>query len=119
MLTTGSGGISAPSQAVRERSAFQNAERPRTGAYKTLIENGMDLHELHALMAPRPFFVSGGSEDRPERWRALNHAFAVNRLLGFTHRVALANREGHEPTAESNEQIYRFFEHFLGKRDGQ
>lgn len=89
------------------------AESPRTGAYKTLVEKGMDLHELHALMAPRPFFVSGGSEDTPQRWIALNHAVAVNHLLGFEHRVGMANREKHDPTVESNEQIYRFFEHFL------
>lgn len=90
-------------------------ENPRTGAYAEMVEKGMDLHELHALMAPRPFFVSGGSEDPPQRWIALNHAVAVNRLLGFEHRVGMANRDNHEPTVESNEQIYRFFEHFLGK----
>jgi hypothetical protein len=73
----------------------------------------MDLHELHALMAPRPFLVSGGSEDPPARWLALNHTIAVNRLLGREHRVAMTNRPTHEPTAESNEQIYQFFERFL------
>ncbi len=86
---------------------------PRTGAYKRLIEAGRDLHELHALMAPRPFLVSGGSEDPPQRWRALNHAVAVNRLLGFSNRVAMTNRKGHSPTEESNEQIYLFFESVL------
>jgi dienelactone hydrolase len=35
--------------------------QPRTGAYKTLVEGGHDLIELHALMAPRPFLVSGGT----------------------------------------------------------
>jgi hypothetical protein len=74
------------------------------------------LHELHALMAPRPFLVSGGSEDPPERWRALNHSIAVNRLLGYENRVAMTNRPGHTPTAESNEQIYQFFAHFLKRR---
>ncbi|HEU4754890.1 MAG TPA: prolyl oligopeptidase family serine peptidase [Armatimonadota bacterium] len=88
-------------------------ENPRTGAYKQLYETGHDLHELHALMAPRPFLVSGGSEDPPERWKALNHAIAVNRLLGCEDRVAMTNRPAHPPTAESNEQLYRFFEHFL------
>ena len=34
---------------------------PRTGPYKDLFEGGSDLHELHALMAPRAFLVSGGS----------------------------------------------------------
>jgi pimeloyl-ACP methyl ester carboxylesterase len=88
-------------------------ENPRTGPYKMLVETGHDLHELHALMAPRPFLVSGGAEDRPERWKALNHTIAVNRLLGYENRVAMTNRKGHSPTEESNEQLYRFFEHFL------
>jgi hypothetical protein len=88
---------------------------PRTGPYKSLFESGRDLHELHALMAPRPFLVSGGAEDQPERWKALNHAAAVNRLLGFENRVAMTNRPGHSPTRESNEQLYLFFEHFLQK----
>jgi hypothetical protein len=78
-----------------------------------MIAMGRDLHELHALMAPRPLLVSGGSEDRPERWKALNHAVAVNRLLGHENRVAMTNRPGHGPTPESNEQLCLFFEHFL------
>ena len=90
-------------------------DNPRTGAYKALVESGHDLHELHALMAPRPFLVSGGSEDPPARWEALNHAVAVNRLLGYEHRVGMTNRPAHDPTAESNEVIYLFFEHFLNK----
>ncbi len=90
---------------------------PQTGAYKVLKERGHDLHELHALMAPRPFLVSGGSEDPPERWKALNHTVGVNALLGYTNRVAMSNRKGHNPTPESNEQIYLFFEHFLKARN--
>ena len=97
---------------TRERG-IPSEDNPRIGAYRRLVEAGHDLHELHALMAPRPFLVSGGSEDRPERWRALQHALAVNRLLGATNRVAMTNRRGHSPTAESNQQLYRFFEHFL------
>jgi hypothetical protein len=38
---------------------------------------------------------------------------AVNRLLGLENRVAMTNRPAHSPTAESNEQIYLFFAHFL------
>jgi hypothetical protein len=86
---------------------------PRTGPYKRMMEKGMDLHELHALMSPRPFLVSGGSEDPPERWRALNHTVAVNKLLGYEHRVGMTNRKTHDPTDESNERLYEFFEHFL------
>ena len=74
----------------------------------------MDLPELQALMAPRPFFVSGGAEDTPARWPVLDHFIAVNRLLGQTQRVGMSNRPKHDPTPESNnELIYRFFEHFL------
>ena len=98
---------------VSRKPGIPDAGNPRTGAYKTLVEQGRDLHELHALMAPRPFLVSGGSEDPPERWISLNHSIAVNRLLGLTQRVAMTNRPGHNPTTESNEQMFRFFEHFL------
>jgi hypothetical protein len=111
---------------IRERKPGVPTEaNPRTGAYKALVAAGHDLHELHALMAPRPFLVSGGSEDPPERWKALNHATAVNDLLGHKNRVAMTNRKGHTPTEESNELMYLFFEQVLEegrpgglKRDG-
>lgn len=95
-------------------------DNPRTGPYKRLVAAGHDLHELHALMAPRPFLVSGGSEDPPQRWQALNHSIAINKLLGHDHRVAMTNRPTHAPTEESNEHIYLFFEYFLkyGGGDG-
>jgi hypothetical protein len=98
------------------KPGLPTATNPRTGAYKRLVEKGHDLHELHALMAPRPFLVSGGSEDGPERWPALNHAVAVNDLLGAKNRVAMTNRKGHTPTDESNEQLYQFFEYALRRR---
>lgn len=97
----------------KRKPGVPKPDNPRTGPYKELIAEGRDLHELHALMAPRPFMVSGGSEDPPERWRALNHSVAVNKLLGYTNRVAMSNRPKHDPTEGSNEQIYLFFEHFL------
>jgi len=83
------------------------------GLYPKLVKDGYDLHELHALMAPRPFFVSGGSEDTGKRWIPLNHTIAVNTLLGFKNRVAMDNRPDHSPTSESNEKAYLFFEYFL------
>jgi hypothetical protein len=89
-------------------------DNPRTGAYKTIFESGHDLHELHALMAPRPFLVSGGAEDFPARWIALNHAVAVNQFLGHKNRVAMTNRREHSPNAESNEQAFQFLEFVLG-----
>lgn len=90
-----------------------SVENPRTGAYKRIVEAGLDLHEVHALMAPRPFMVSGGAEDPPHRWQALNRVNEVYQLLGATNRVAMSHRPKHEPTEESNEQIYRFLEYFL------
>ena len=92
-------------------------ENPGFGLYPKLRAEGRDLHELHALMAPRPFLVSGGSEDSPQRWRALNHSIAVNRVLGFENRVAMHNRPDHGPNPESNAVIYTFFEHFLGSAE--
>lgn len=88
-------------------------ENPARGLYPRLVAARHDLHELHALMAPRPFLVSGGSEDPPKRWTALNHTIAVNRLLGYTNRAGMTNRPEHSPNEESNAQIYAFFEHFL------
>ena len=90
-------------------------DHPRTGAYRTLLAEGHDLHELHALMAPRPFLVSGGAQDRPEHWTALNRTIALNDFLGYTERVAMTMRNGHTPTPESNAQVYAFFQHFLGE----
>lgn len=92
-------------------------EAARTGAYKELVEGQHDLVELHALMAPRPFLVSGGTADLPERWTALNHSIAVNSRLGFRDRVAMTNRATHSPTEHSNAQIYRFFEWWLMERE--
>ena len=90
-------------------------EAPRTGAYKKLVEVGHDLHEVMALIAPRPFLVSGGSEDPPERWLALNRVRGVYDLLEAKNRVGMTNRPHHNPTEESNEVIYEFFEAFLKK----
>ena len=97
----------------RPKAGVPTADNPRTGAYRRLVESGHDLHELHALIAPRPFFVSGGSEDPSSRWTALNHAVAVNMLLGFTNRIGFSQRPGHDPTEESNAQLYAFFERSL------
>ncbi len=88
-------------------------DNPGFGLYPKLVEQGHDLHELHVLMAPRPFLVSGGAEDTPKRWKALNHSIAVNRLLGYENRVAMTNRAEHSPNPESNDQMYAFFEYFL------
>lgn len=104
----------------RPKRGVPAADNPRTGPYQRMIATGRDLHELHALIAPRPFFVSGGSEDPPGRWIALNHAVAVNELLGFTNRVGMSSRPAHDPTPESNARLVAFFEHFLkpGGRHG-
>jgi len=90
------------------------ADNPRTGLYKTLYEHASrEMIELHALAAPRPILLSGGSEDRPAHWRAFNHLIAVNKLLGHEHRALMTTRDGHRPTPEAVAVIYAFFEHFL------
>lgn len=99
--------------AMTRKPGLVREDSPRTGAYKALVEKGHDLQELEALMAPRPFLVSGGAEDPPKRWTVLNHSIAVNHLLGVSGRVAMTNREKHEPNEESNGAIYRFFEYWL------
>lgn len=100
-------------QSPTRKAGVPSASNPTTGAYRQLREQGHDLHEVHALICPRPFFVSGGSEDPPERWVALNHSIAVNRLLGHTHKVGMTNRSEHSPDAESNAALFDFFTHFL------
>lgn len=85
------------------------------GSYPHLLKHGYDLHEVMALMAPRPFLVSGGSSDPIERWIALNHVIQVNKLLGYENRVAMTNRPEHSPNRDSNEQAYLFFDYFLKK----
>ena len=88
-------------------------ENPAKGLYVKLRNEGYDMHELHALMAPRPFLVSGGFDDPVERWIPLNHSIAVNRLLGYNNRVAMSNRISHEPSIESNEIVLAFFSRYL------
>ena len=105
---------SKPSESQR-KEGIPKENNPRTGAYRKFVEEKHDMHELHALMAPRPFLVSGGAQDRPDHWVALNHAIGVNEFLGHKNRVAMTMRNGHNPTIESNAQVYAFFEHFLKK----
>jgi hypothetical protein len=89
------------------------SDNPAFGLYPRLRAEGYDLHELHALMAPRPFLVSGGEEDPASRWIALNHTVDVNKLLGAKNRVAMTNRPTHSPDENSNELAYLFLEYFL------
>lgn len=88
-------------------------ENPAKGLYPKLISEGYNIQELHVLMAPRPFLVSGGSEDPASRWIPLNHSVAVNNLLGYKNRVAMTNRPEHTPNPESNEVAYSFLEYYL------
>lgn len=104
-----------PGTEFRARGTLGKGEG-RKGPYRTMMEKGIDLHELHALICPRPFFVAGGSEDKQTRWKALNHSVAVNRVLGVEGRVGMANRPEHKITPEASDQIASFFEYFLKER---
>ena len=97
----------------QRKPGVPSAERPRTGLYKELFEAKDDLVDLHALMAPRPVLVSGGTEDPPPNWRALNHLIAVNKLLGHDDRVAMTARKTHVPTPEALEFELAFLEYWL------
>ncbi len=99
--------------AAKRKPGVPSAENPRTGLYKELVDAGDDLVDFHALMAPRPVLVSGGTEDPPRNWTALNHLVAVNELLGHKPRVALTARSGHIPTAEALELELAFLEYWL------
>lgn len=101
---------------VERKPGVLSAENPRTGLYKELVEAGDDLVDLHALMAPRPVLVSGGTEDPPPNWRALNHLIAVNKVLGFEDRVAMTARDSHIPTPEALRLELDFLEYWL--KDG-
>src|SRR5262245_2863135 len=99
--------------AVKRRPGVPSDENPRTGLYKQLYEGGDDLVDLHALMAPRPVLVSGGTEDPPRNWQALNYLVAVNELLGYSGRVAMSARRTHVPTPEALELELAFLEYWL------
>lgn len=98
---------------VQRKPGIPSAENPRTGLYKELVEAGDDLIDLHALMAPRPVLVSGGTEDPPRNWIALNHLTAINELLGQRNRVAMTARPTHVPTPEALELELAFLEYWL------
>lgn len=97
----------------QRKPGIPTTENPRTGAYAEIVAEAHDLHEVHALIAPRPFFVSGGSEDPARRWQALNRTLQVNHLLGFPHRIGFTTRSEHSPNEESNAAMFDFFTHFL------
>lgn len=95
------------------KRGLMTEENPGRGLYPKLRAEGYDLTDLHALMAPRPFLVSGGAEDPPERWIPLNHSIGVNKLLGYENRVAITNRPEHSPDSEAVQQMIQFFTQFL------
>ncbi|HZN32752.1 MAG TPA: hypothetical protein VFB80_03005 [Pirellulaceae bacterium] len=99
--------------AVQRKEGVPSEAKPRTGLYKELVEQGEDLVSLHALMAPRPVLASGGTEDPPPNWQALNHLIAVNELLGHKNRVAMTARKTHVPTPEALEVELDFLEYWL------
>jgi dienelactone hydrolase len=98
---------------VQRKPGIPSETNPRTGLYKELIDEGEDMVSLHALMAPRPVLISGGTEDPPENWQALNHLVAVNEVLGYKDRVAMTKRSGHIPTPEALEIELTFLEYWL------
>ncbi len=99
--------------ATQRHSGVPSADNPRTGLYKQIYEAGEDMMDFESLIAPRPVLDSGGTEDPPENWRALNHIVAVNDLLGDKNRVAMTARPRHIPTPEALELELAFLEYCL------
>ena len=87
-------------------------ENPARGLYPLLAAGRTCTSCTRDGPAAFPFRAA---EDPPRRWIPLNHAIAVNRLLGYSNRVAMTNRAEHSPDEQSNAQIYAFFESFLMK----
>ncbi len=100
----------------QRKPGLPSGASPRTGAYSRLVKDGRDLTDLHALICPRPLLISGGSEDPPERWIALNHAREVNLLLGVKDRVFMTNRPQHTPDEKANASVFEFFERWLSRQ---
>jgi len=98
---------------TQRKRGVPSADNPRTGLYRQMFEAGEDLVDLHALMAPRPVLVSGGTADPPRNWQALNHLAAVNEVLGCRNRVAMTSRAIHVPTPEALELELAFLEYWL------
>ncbi len=99
--------------ATQRKPGIPSAENRRTGLYKELVDAGDDLVSLHALMAPRPLLVSGGTEDPPSNWQPLQHLISVNSLLGQKDRVAMTARSTHVPTPKALELELAFLEYWL------
>jgi len=98
---------------AKRKPGVPSAENPRTGLYQEMFDAKQDLVDFHALMAPRPVLVSGGTEDPPRNWTALNHLVQVNDLLGHKQRVALTARATHVPTAKALEIELAWLEYWL------
>jgi len=98
---------------VTRKPGVPSESNPRTGLYKQLVDAGDDLVDLHALMAPRPVLVSGGTEDPPRNLIPLQHLIEVNTVLGFKDRVAMTARKTHVPTAEALQVELAFLEYWL------
>lgn len=98
---------------VQRKPGVPSETNPRTGLYKQMVEQGIDLVTFHSLMAPRPVLDSGGTEDPPENWQALNHLVAVDKVLGYDHRVAMTVRAPHIPTPEALALEIAFLEYWL------
>ena len=58
-----------PGKAAQRSRGIPNEKNPRTGPYKRMMAEKRDLHELHALMAPRPFLASAATKTRSSAGR--------------------------------------------------
>ena len=98
---------------TRRPPGVPNQDRPRTGLYKQMVEQGEDLTDLHALICLRPVLLAGGTEDPPSNWRVLNNRIEINQLYTDEPRVAMTHRPTHVPTPEALQRTLAFLEYHL------
>jgi acetyl esterase/lipase len=86
------------------------------GGYVRQWDRATDLHELLALIAPRPFLlIAGESSDSDKSWHYVNAARQVYALYGSPRHIGLFNhRAGHAPTPEAVRLSIEWMKHFLG-----
>jgi len=69
--------------------------------------------ELHALMAPRPFLVSGGTLPTCGTMAGAQPRCRRQSVLGFENRVAMTNRKEHGPSKGTTSRFIASLEWWL------
>ncbi|AHF92905.1 acetyl xylan esterase [Opitutaceae bacterium TAV5] len=78
-------------------------------------DHGPALHEVLALLAPRPFFLVAGETDNRESWQYLEAARPVYALSGAGERIGcIDHSSGHAPPVAALEVAYAWLGEIFG-----